>query len=486
MKKTIYFLGVFLMVAMMQSNGIAQGLDTVWTRTCGGDDDDYGFSITETIDGGIVITGCTRSDGLMSFFDIYTIKFNSYGDILWAKTYGSPLHDIGYSVQETMDNGLIVAGASFSSFLGSESALLIKMEANGDTVWTKRYNGAFMDVLELDGGEFVAVGFTYPDGPGNSDIYLIKTDMFGDTLWTKTIGGNYNDYGKAIKQTGDDGFIICGTTYSGGTGFSDLYLVKVNNLGDTLWTRTFGDEYSDFGNDVIVSQDNNFVAVGTTNSYEPDEVNIYIIKIDVYGNMIWSSIVGGGSLNIGNSICEMNDGNLLINGTTKLYGMEYSDGCLIELNNIGDTIWTQIYGGYDPDEGTDLLVSADGSVYLVGLTESFGTGDPDVYLLKLFSTETGLYENQTDGITAVGLLSKCSPNPFNSYLAIQYTLFEQSEVNVEIYDMLGRRIELFVQGTRQAGEHNVIWNADNQSSGIYFYRVRAGDYSETRKMVLLR
>ena len=366
------------------------------------------------------------------------------------------------------------------------AALLIKTDSGGNVLWTRQFDGAFKDVIELNDGGLVAVGLSYVNSSGDSDIILIKTDALGNTIWTKLIGGNDDEYGNSIYPTADDGFIICGSTYSYGQGSADIYLIKVDSAGDTLWTRTFGNGYSDFGNDVLVTQDNNIIAIGTTHSYGAEEVNIYVIKIDDLGNTIWFSAVEGGTINIGNSICDLNDGNYLINGTTLSSGADYCDGYFVGLNDVGDTIWTQTYGGYEPDEGSDLILSNDGGIFLLGSTESFGSGGPDMYLLKLSSSETGIYADPKDLLPVVELQATSFPNPFNANVSIRYTLPEQSIVKIEIYDLLGRCVESFSTGAREAGEYNLIWNADDMNSGVYFYNINAGKSSQTGKMVLLR
>jgi len=213
--------------------GAAPG-DTLWTRTYGGIYDDAAYSVDQTTDGGYICAGWTVSFGGLDF---YLVKTDASGDTQWTRIYDHDGDNEAYSAQQTTDGGYIIAGWTVGM-----NFYLVKTDAGGNTLWTRTYGGSMSDwaysVQQTTDGGYIIAGFTYSFGAGNSDCYLVKTNADGDTLWTRTYGGSFNDEAYSVQQTTDGGYIIAGRTGSFGAGYSDIYLVKTDAGGDTLWTRT--------------------------------------------------------------------------------------------------------------------------------------------------------------------------------------------------------------------------------------------------------
>jgi hypothetical protein len=262
--------------------------DTAWTRTCGGTGVDAGRSVQQTSDGGYIIAGYTESFGAGNL-DVYLIKTDASGDILWTGTYGGTGDDGGLSVQQASDGGYIIAGYTSSFGVGGRDVYLIKTSVSGDTVWTRTYGGTGDDgglsVRQASDGGYIIAGFTEPFGAGDYDVYLIKTDASGDTLWTKTYGGTNNDYGSSVQQTSDGGYIIAGYTESFGAGNLDVYLIKTDASGDTLWTKTYGGTNNDYGSSVQQTSDGGYIIAGYTESFGAGNLDVYLIKTDANGNV---------------------------------------------------------------------------------------------------------------------------------------------------------------------------------------------------------
>jgi hypothetical protein len=167
--------------------------------------------------------------------DFYLIKTDSSGDTLWTRTYGGDDIDEGFSVQQTADGGYVIAGVTESFGAGDMDVYLIKTDSSFDTLWTRTYSGEGDDhgysVQQTDDGGYVIAGFTESFGAGEEDVYLIKTDSSGDTLWTRTYGGVGFDYGRSVQQTEDGGYVIAGYTNSFGAGGADVYLIKTDPDG---------------------------------------------------------------------------------------------------------------------------------------------------------------------------------------------------------------------------------------------------------------
>ena len=175
------------------------------------------------------------------FILLLTIPFIGFGQS-WEKIFGGTNDDDGLSVQQTTDGGYIITGGTKSFGNGSTDFYLIKTDGNGDSIWTKTFGGTSWDngwsVQQTTDGGYIITGTTESFGNGLSDVYLIKTDDNGDSLWTKTFGGTTNDYGKSVQQTTDGGYIITGGKDSPfGNGGNDVYLIKTDGNGNV--TSTF-------------------------------------------------------------------------------------------------------------------------------------------------------------------------------------------------------------------------------------------------------
>ena len=293
----------------------------------------------------------------------------------WEKTYG---HYFGTSVQQTIDGGYIVTGVT-ETFSSSGDVFLIKTNGNGDTLWTKTYGGNDDDigysVQQTTDSGYIITGRTHSYGNGQTDLYIIKTDSIGDTLWTKTYGGNNGDQGNSVQQTFDGGYIITGNTIDDSTFYLGVYLIKTDSIGDTLWTKTFGDSE---GNSVQQTTDGGYIITGVK-GVNTGNRDVYLIKTNGNGDTLWTKTYGGNYHDIGNSVQQTTDGGYIITGLTKIYSS--SDVFLIKTNGNGQTLWTKTYGGNYGDQGNSVQQTNDGGYIITG-HKGINTGNRDVYLIK--------------------------------------------------------------------------------------------------------
>lgn len=256
-----------------------------------------------------------------------------------------------------------------------------------DTSWTRHFgtdsSESGISVEQANAGGFIITGFTEYEN-GSKDVYLLKTDSLGDSLWTKTFGNSGDEYGNSIQQTSDDGYIITGMTASYGAGDYDVYLIKTNSGGDSLWTKTFGDSGTEMGYSVKQTHDNGYIIAGYKNYYGTENYDICLIKTDSSGNEEWSKTLGGDSLESGNSVYQTTDNGYIITGFTNSNGA--GDLYLIKTDSLGDTLWTKTYGGNHWDEGCSVCQTEDHGYIIVGLTYSYGAGECDIYLIKTDSS----------------------------------------------------------------------------------------------------
>ncbi|MEJ2636437.1 MAG: T9SS type A sorting domain-containing protein [Calditrichia bacterium] len=320
-------------------------------------------------------------------------------DILWTKKFGGIGTDRGFSIKETVDNGFIITGTTSSFDAGNQDVWLIKTNAFGDTLWTKTFGGTNYDAGEsiqqtLDGGYIIA-GITSSFGAGSKDVWLIKTDAFGDTLWTKTFGGTNYDRGNAVQQTSDGGYIITGGTSSFGTSNQDVWLIKTNTSGDTLWTKTFGRVGYNGGYSVQQTLDDGYILVGYKSPYPVSYSDIWLIKTNTYGDTLWTKTFGGSEEDMGFSVQQTTDGGYVIVGHTVSFGNGNSDIWLIKTNASGDTLWTKTFGGFYDDQARSVQQTTDNGYIITGRTSSFGIWD--IWLIKTNTNGDIIWTKTFDG-----------------------------------------------------------------------------------------
>jgi hypothetical protein len=358
-----------------------------FARTYGGADNDWAHSVQQTSDGGYIVAGYTESFGAGGR-DIFLIKTDANGNIIWAKTYGGTDWDEAYSVQQTSDGGYIVAGftSSFGEGDGDFDIFLIKTDANGNLEWAKTYGGEYSDVAfsvqQTSDGGYIVAGFTSSFGEGWEDIFLIKTNEFGDVEWAKTYPLRDYDWANSVQQTSDGGYIVAGMTYYFLAGDWDIFLIKTDESGDVEWAKTYGGWSDDNAYSVQQTSGGGYIVAGLTNSFGAGYDDIFLIKTDANGNIIWAKTYGGTGDDRAYSLQQISDGGYILAGLTNSFGAGGSDIFLINTDANGNIIWAKTYGGTFNDWAYSLQQISDGGYILAGLTNSFGAGGSDIFLIN--------------------------------------------------------------------------------------------------------
>jgi hypothetical protein len=356
---------------------------TWFAKTYGGEDYDYANSVRQTSDGGYIVAGYeydTWGD------DAFLIKTDANGNIIWAKTYGGTGWDEANSVQQTSDGGYIVAGWTRSFGAGRNDIFLIKTDASGNVQWAKTYGGTSSDyansVKQTSDGGYIVAGETESFGAGRNDIFLIKTDASGNVQWAKTYGGTRYDWPSSVQQTSDGGYIVAGGTYSFGAGNYDIILIKTDASGNIIWAKTYGGTDDDIASSVQQTSDGGYIVAGRTYSFGAGWGDIFLIKTDANGNIIWAKTYGGTSSDYANSVKQTSDGGCIVAGGTWSFGAGYRDIFLIKTDAKGNVIWAKTYGGTSSDYANSVQQTSDGGYIVAGWTYSFGAGNYDIFLIK--------------------------------------------------------------------------------------------------------
>ena len=285
---------------------------------------DGAFAAAATNDGGYVITGLTQSMS-DSVGDIVVIKVSSSGDTIWTMQYGGPKLEGGNDVIQTADGGIMVSGHTEDFGALDCDAFMMKLDKNGKHEWFKVYGGEEDDIsegiAELPNGDFIIAGITASYGnAGPSELrhsWFIKTSSMGDTLWTKCYGGNGEDYAYSIAGTTAGGFLAAGYTASRGQGEKDAWLLRMQDNGDTLWTRTYAAGGDSRFFRIIPTIDNSFILAGFTHPAQDSNALGLVVKVDANGNELWKKTFGGDNENVElHSVAQLPNGNLVFCGVS--------------------------------------------------------------------------------------------------------------------------------------------------------------------------
>ena len=328
----------------------------------------------------------------LPLFFFLLLRFNCLGQITFQKTFDeNGMSDIAYSVQQTTDSGYILTGMSYDSVVQTPNIFLIKTDAFGNTIWSKAFGGLYTDVgysvIQSNDGGYVITGSTTVNLYFTA-VILIKTDSNGDTLWVRKYGSGGVSIGHSVQQTSDNGFILSGETNVFGAGNMDVYLIKTDSLGNLIWSKTFGGSQNDVGRSVQQTSDNGYIIVGESGSFGLYKV-VYLIKTDTNGDTLWVTSFQGEN-GIGESVYQTSDGGFIIGGVLIAGGLN-NCAYIIKTDSIGNLIWKKTYGTIPGmNQVFSLAKTSDGGFVTTG-EENYN--DHNVCITKMDSLGDFLWAN---------------------------------------------------------------------------------------------
>ena len=354
-----------------------------FANTYGMEDHDSANSVI-AVDDGFLIIGEIEYD-LNSRFDMYLLKLDKFGKKVWSKALGGKNDDKGYALVETKD-GYIAVGVT-QSFGGDRSSIyVVNLSKDGESRWQRAlysdddsyYHGS--SIAKSTSG-YKVVGWEDEIKFFGSEIYgyVCDIDKDGDRSNTKRYGGEDDDKLFDILKV-DDGHIMVGETESIGSDGSNAYVVKVDNKGKLVWDNAYGWDYDERANAVALAKDG-YIVVGMTKSDRDRRKEVYVFKIDTNGKMLWRRTVGSRGDDEAFDIVADKDGYVIV-GVTKGDSKRQEDVYAIKINEKGKILWERSYGGKEDDVGYGVDKTEDGYI-IVGKTKSFGKRRSDAYVLKV-------------------------------------------------------------------------------------------------------
>lgn len=408
-------------------------IDTV--TTFGGTKNDSALSIANTTDGGFIVLGHTQSmDGDISdkdneSFDLWVLKFNSESVLQWSRTYGGTDDDRGQEIIQTLDGGFAIIGSSdsadqdVSENAGASDYWIAKLDAIGDLTWQRSFGYSGTDnglsLIQTNDGGYLATGVldvSASGGAGNTrqinsrhaggDYWAIKLDVAGTLQWSKYFGGSFTDTPFDVIET-SSGYLMVGSSDSDDVditeskGQYDFWVVNISGTGDLIWERSYGGSEIDEARGIVASDDGNFVIVGDTRSSDQNVMNnhggadLWVIKINPLGELLWEKTLGGTSFDVGRSIVKTADNGFLMSGSSRSSDGDVdnnqgqNDAWVIKIDGDANLQWEKTIGGSNIDFANDAISLQDGSVIAVGETSSSdgnileNKGFTDLLIVKL-------------------------------------------------------------------------------------------------------
>jgi hypothetical protein len=378
----MFILPFFLMNKKLCSQSLSY-----WAKTYGGVKDDVALSIEQTKDGSYIVIGHTQSFG-SGGWDLWLLKLDINGNIQWEKSYGGPGDEVyTASIEQTKDEGYIVATMTNSFGAGDFDFWILKLDKNGNIQWQKTYGGinedrAFMVKQTKDGG-YIVIGDTRSFGIWD-DLWILKLNPNGEIQWQKAYGGPYMEDGYVIQQTKDNGYIAVGATQSFEAGFWDFWVLKLDENGNIQWQKSYGGKDDDGYTYALQSTlDNGYIIGGWSRSFSNKHVG-WILKIDGNGNIQWQKaykLIGEDRIF---SIKQINNNEYIVSAGYDCYygGSNCSDFWIFKIDSNGNIKWQKSYGGIGMEIAQSLQIIDNGYI-ISGCTTSFGAGLWDIWILKL-------------------------------------------------------------------------------------------------------
>ena len=367
---------------------IAQAPDTLWTRTYGGSGPEGASSIQETTDGGFIIAASTTSY-TPGNRDWWLLKTDANGDTLWTKTFGGPEGDVPVTARQTNDGGYIMAGLYNPVGADSGDIWLVKINAVGDTQWTRQSGTIWIDAAtyaaQNPDNTYIVAGSRASSILDPADMFLQKLNSSGNNLWTEYYESAGLEGAASAQRTADGGYIVIGMT-TGIFNFNvQAYLVKTNGSGTVTWEHTFGGDSTELAVSVQQTSDNGYIFCGGTSSSGEGRSDFWIVKTNSSGNQTWARTYGGDSVDVAACVRQTTDGGYIVVGVTGSFGVDSTAMWILKLNSSGDTTWTKLIDGPDHEGASAVQQTSDGNYIITGARSLQESDSGDVWIVKLAS-----------------------------------------------------------------------------------------------------
>lgn len=561
--RTIYLLFAVLFFYL---TGNAQSPDWLWAKSVGGNNWDNGYCITSDVLGNVYATGLFQSPtvtfGTFTLVsssgdqDVFIVKYDSSGNVIWAKSAGGSGSDEGTSITTDASGNIYLAGyfgsntINFGSITlirnGSYDIFLAKYDSSGNVMWAKSIGGNGDDewpkiTTDAVGNLYMTGWFrsssitigntTLVSAGGLWDFFIAKYDSSGNVIWAKSAGGSDYDYVNGISIDADNNVYLTGAfaspilsfgsislLYTGITPASEFFIAKYNSTGNVLWAKSAGGTSYDEGNSITTDTQSNAYVTGTflsptitfgnTTLINNGSCDIFITKYDPFGEIIWAKSTGGNSCDRGISIINDALNNIYLTGyfssPTLTFGntiltcndVGLNDIFIAKYNTLGNPLWAKSIGGNDIDWGESITIDATGNLFLAGgflsSTINFGSTSlanaggimsggsnyPDIFIAKLSSSSLGINEPLENENSML-----IYPNPASNKITLHFNAQYPENAVVKISDMTGKMV---FSHPYHIENDKLEMDITGLTSGIYLLNIQSPEFSHTEKLIVTK
>lgn len=483
-----------------------------WAKCYGGSANEYLLAMTQAPDSGYVLAGYTlSSDGDVTGYhpgancalgfcsDAWIVKTDKFGTILWNNSFGGSDNDIASQIILS-GTYIYVLGNTFSidgditGNHGLNDAFIVKLDNNGNIIWQKSFGGTasdgFSSIKRTSDDHFAILGSsTSNDGDvsgnhGLVDYWFIKIDSLGNIVSQKCYGGSGEDYTRDIINISDGGNILTGFSRSHDgdvtvplNGMYDYWILKIDSNGILQWQNNYGGSMDDNCYGAIGALNSEYLITGNSKSNDRDVTNrhdsahsdAWTLKINNTGNIIWKNCYGGTEGEYFNDVISDSAGNFILCGSTNsndgdvsgLHG-GLSDYWLVEIDNFGNIEWQKCLGGPGSDEGMQVIKTMDGGIVVAGTAgangfDVSGNHGGDDFWLVKLNSNT----NEVHTLTESQLV-KLYPMPVTEKLVVSGL---DNPIKCSIFDISGKCVYII-----NAINSNFEIDFSSFKNGIYFFK----------------
>lgn len=463
--------------------------NVLWAESSGGLNEDGGYSVTTDASGNAYVTGYFASTSISfgsttlvnaGLYDMFIVKYDASGNVLWTKSAGKIGDDYGRSITTDASNNVYVTGSFQSPTIRFDLITLTNTDTSGTTY----------------------------------DMYILKYDSTGTVLWADSKGGKGTEYARSIAVDSANNVFICGNFDSDtlifntdtliNVGAFDAYLTKYNATGNEIWAKSYGGTGIDFGNCVAKDPNGNVflsggfysptISFGATTLTNGGTYNLYIMKADGIGTTLWASGAAGNGIDDGKYVTTDNSGNAYITGyftsstltfgTTTLTNVGNNDVLVVKYRPSGLIVWAKSAGDINDERGISIATHSS-DVYITGSFNSpsidfgsttlYNNGWEDVFLAKISPPSTiGITEQNSSDYISI------SPNPFNDQTTITFPEM-QTNILINISDVLGKEIKNIYFTGKQ-----LVIEKEEMKEGIYFITIVDENKNVSNRKIIIQ
>lgn len=544
MKHYFIIIFIFLFSLPLFSQSIQQEFVKVYNHSPGSNE--YVNDMKMDDDGNVYICGYTENSS--GYQDFLLLKYNNSGNLIWSRTFDSTAYDIANEIRLdnngniyllgtidlilyyallkydssghliwktiynhpeqneriggfTLDNSGNVYMCGTTNFINGDM-LTIKFDSSGNLIWQKIFTGRIEgheggNDVKINNNFIYILGGSVTDTSGgqiNRDITIVQYDTSGSLLDTIFYdGGVLRESGSILLFDKKNNFIVSGTQDYGIPYAHDIFLTELDSTGIKHWFTIYRNNVANNESELLKnilfdSYYNIFLLCRST--YQPPQPaaprSAYtIIKYNTNGDSLWTRkyVAVNYSTNYPEDFALDSSGNAYITGYSNFNQLN-DRVATVKYSSAGEKIWdVNYFNPFTDNVGKKILLDKDGGIFVSGESNAFGNGW-DIVLIK-YNETTAIIGNppyQPGNFS----LSQNYPNPFNSETIIKYEIPKKGNYQLELIDILGRKVDIIFNKITEPGAFEVIYNADNLSSGVYFYRLINNDNILTKRFLLIK